>query len=111
MEVRNKSAAAQYRIDITGCPCADTPTTVAVLQAPGPARVRQLLFPSSFRTPRSGGRRVDTDKCYQITIVDLRSGALHDVSGTRIDSPKAAAPMRFAPRAIVDFVVVLQETA
>jgi len=107
VEVRGASADDQYRLDITTVPCVDTPETLAILRAPGPGRLRQLLFPSSFRTPPSGGRRVRADVCYRITVTD-RLGRAYDLNGKLLTAAGQAAPVRFAPRAVVDFVIMPQ---
>jgi hypothetical protein len=40
--------------------------------------LRQLLFPSSIRTPPSGGRRARADLCYRITITDRLARVRHE---------------------------------
>lgn len=105
IEVRATTADGQYRVEMTAVADTTAPETLAILHPPAAGRVRRLLFPSTFRTPPSGGRRVSTGKSYLITVVD-RYGIRYDLNGKRMDVGEQPALIRFAQRAVVDIVVI-----
>ena len=112
--VSGKKGEIDSRVDVTEVTAQqpsdqNIPTTVGILRPRGiGARLKDLFFPSKARLPSSGGRTVSTDKIYRITVRDLRpSGKLYDAMGQEIATLENATMLRFGPRAIVDFVIVL----
>lgn len=84
------------------------PATVGQLSPKGLAhRIKNLFFPSLSRFPRSGGCKVSTEVYYRIVVTDLTNRAMYDLNGKKIGRFSDGDVFRFAPRAIVDFEVVL----
>jgi hypothetical protein len=107
--VRGGRADAQYEVDVTELPADPAiPMTLGVLRPRGPGRIKEILFPSSLRLPRSGGRTVSTEKCYRIAVRDLGNGSYYDTSGVPKDLAELPI-LRFAPGAFVDFVVNIHD--
>lgn len=96
---------AQYEVDLKELSDdPNTPMTLGVLRPRSASRIKEIMFPSSLRLPRSGGRLVSTEKVYRIGVKDLATEKFYDMAG----APKAFDElplMRFAPGAVVDFVV------
>jgi hypothetical protein len=82
--------------------------TLGVLRPRGPGRIKEIMFPSSLRLPRSGGRVVSTEKSYRIAVRDLGNGSYYDTSGALTELGKLPA-LRFAPGAFVDFIVNIRD--
>lgn len=78
--------------------------TLRIIDPRSPGRFIEIMFPSSRRLPQSGGRLVSTEKSYCIGVKDLGDGNYYDTSGAHRELAELPA-MRFAPGAIVDFVV------
>lgn len=97
----------QYEVVLTELPDNPAiPMTLGVLRPRGPGRIKDIMFPSSLRLPRSGGRMVSTEMNYRLAVKELGTETCYDMSG----APLALAnmpEMRFAPGAIVDFVVII----
>lgn len=115
--VTGKKGDIEARVDVEEVlnpqlPNLVVPTVVGILSHRGVlARLRGLFFPSRTRLPASGGRTVSTDKVYRITVYDLRTnGNLYDAMGHKIENIENATPLRFGPRAVVDFEVSLPAT-
>ena len=115
IQVKASSGKVSARVDveIVGAPDstkADIPTVVGILRPRNLwQRLKDVLFPSGSRLPRSGGRKVSTSNCYRITVTDLRvGGKLYDAMGREISKIEDAQLLRFGPRAIVDFEIVLE---
>lgn len=98
---------AVMRVDvtpITSIQLDTVPATVGVIGGPKPSFF-EVLTGSPSRIPRSGGITVSTAKIYTITVFDVAAGILYDVTGRKLDPGDIANPLRFAPRALVDFTV------
>lgn len=80
------------------------PTTVGVTGAKKPP-LKEVLFGAKQRIPEFSGYRVSPTLYYAITVKDVATGKLYDVSGNIISSTAQAAPHRFASKALVDFTV------
>ena len=80
------------------------PTTVGVTGASKPP-IKEVLFGAKQRIPPFSGYRVSPTLYYAITVKDVPTGRLYDVSGKPVESPAQAVPHRFASKAIVDFTV------
>ncbi|MGK5032685.1 hypothetical protein [Janthinobacterium sp. MDT1-19] len=105
--VRAKAGSERYAVNMSDMPAAsDTPQVLGIIGANREGRLRNLFFPTSLRVPRSGGTRVSVDKSYRISVTDLRTGDVYDIFG-KPSSATAAPPLRFAPRAFVDIVIIL----
>jgi hypothetical protein len=86
----------------------NVPAILGVVNAARPDWPRSLLFPNKRRVPRSGGFRVAVNKTYRLSVTDILTGDLYDIGGKKVEKQTDAAPVRFAPRAFVDLVVVLK---
>jgi hypothetical protein len=100
----------QVNIDEVTPPAGNVPpTTIGFVRSGNIGqRVKELLFPSRSRVPRSGGRKVDTNKFYRITVVDMRAnGKIYDALGNVVSKIDDARIFRFGSRAILDFDVTV----
>lgn len=88
-------------------PCDGTATMLGAVYRQKRARLRGLLFGEPGRFPRSGGYALDASHCYRlsVTIVGVNVNRLVDMNGVAINQPANAPVYRFAPGAIVDFVI------
>lgn len=101
----------KVRVDITEVtPAAGVtpPTTIGVAGSQKPT-LWGMFLGDNYRVPRSGGIRVDTGKCYTITLRDLTNGESYDVTGQKLpDQNPVPTIFKFGSRAILDFHVSLK---
>lgn len=84
------------------------PAMLGVVGPDQPVSPASLLFPAKWRIPRSGGLKVAVDKSYLVSVTDTRTNKVYDITGTEITNQSAITPIRFAPRAFVDLVIVIK---
>lgn len=88
--------------EVVPAPNATVSTAVGIASARRPGW-RSLFLGEDFRVPRSGGMRVDTSKFYSITVTNLDTGMLYDVTGKPVGPTGSPTIFRFGPRAVLDF--------
>jgi hypothetical protein len=107
IEVRAAGPQGRYRIDMLEVdPAPAQAPTLAVVTIPKRVRLRDIFFPSHARVPRTGGKRVTAlTKAYRITVTDLETQLVYDANGNKLGASAAATDYRFAPQAIIDFII------
>lgn len=110
MAVRVEGLPEGFRLEVDeiATPPAGTPTIVGIARPREFAqRLKELLFPSRSRVPSSGGRKVSTERAYEIKVVDL-AGKTYDTTGQEITTANPVRAVKFGSRAIVDFDVTIR---
>jgi hypothetical protein len=92
--------------EVTPAAGASVSTAVGIASARRPGW-RSLFLGDDFRVPRSGGMRVDTGKFYTITVKNLGTGTVYDVTGKAMAAGDSPTIFRFGPRAVLDFRIKL----
>jgi hypothetical protein len=92
--------------EVTPAAGASVSTAVGIASARRPGW-RSLFLGDDFRVPRSGGMRVDTSKFYTITVKNLDTGVVYDVTGKAVAAGGSPTIFRFGPRAVLDFRIKL----
>ena len=92
--------------EVTPAAGASVSTAVGIASAQRPSW-RSLFLGDSFRVPRSGGMRVETSKFYSITVTNLTTRTVYDVTGQPVSAAAPPTIFRFGPRAVLDFRIKL----
>lgn len=104
--VRAPAGSNHFAVNMTDAPAdPSTPQVLGIIGSNAGGRLRNLLFPTRLRVPRSGGMRVSVDRSYCISVTDLRTGDVYDIYGKPMAAVSAPV-LRFAPRAFIDIIVV-----